>query len=225
MAAAPAAPVRRPLVVVGTDTDVGKTVASALLVRAAARCGPVTYWKPVQTGDDSDTDTVRALAGGTAARFLAPEHGYPLPASPHEAAADAGATIDVDALEATFAAHARATDGALLVELAGGLLVPYDDTRTQADSLARLRPRLVLVARSGLGTLNHTLLTLEALRARRLEPEALLLVGDEHPSNRETLRRMGGVAHVYEVPRFAPLDAAALDAWLDEHDLAGLFDA
>jgi malonyl-CoA O-methyltransferase len=88
--------------------------------------------------------------------------------------------------------------------------------------LARVRPRIVLAASSGLGTLNHTLLSLEALRRRRLEPEALFVVGEPHPSNLETLKHLGGVLRVFEVPVFAPLDAGALARWLDQNDLSWL---
>ncbi len=214
---------RPALVVVGTDTDIGKTIVSALLVRAAARICEVEYWKPVQTGDDSDTETVRALAIGTAAAFSEPCYAFPLPASPHEAAAEAEATIYPQVVEDAWREHERSARGALIVELAGGLFVPYDDHVMQADLLARLRPRLVLVARAGLGTLNHTLLTLEALRTRKLRPEALVLVGDEHPSNRETLRRMGGVSQIFEVPLFEELTPQTLDAWLDANELSTLF--
>jgi dethiobiotin synthetase len=104
-------------------------------------------------------------------------------------------------------------------------MVPLDDELTQLDWLARRRPALVLVARSGLGTLNHTLLSLEALRQRHLEPRALFLVGPPHAANRATLAARSGVARLFEVPRFERLDPAALDAWLDEHDLDGVLGA
>lgn len=213
------APKARPLVIAGTDTGIGKTVVSALLLRALAALRPdAAYWKPVQTGDDDDTTTVQALAERPAATFRRPRHALPLPASPHEAAHAAGVRID----PAAIAHDLAALPGATIAELAGGLLVPLDDATTQLDVLARVRPRLVLVARSGLGTLNHTLLSLEALRRRRLEPEALFLVGPPHPSNRATLQAMGGIARVFEVPPFAPLDGAALQRWIDAHDLAWL---
>lgn len=206
-------------VVVGTDTGVGKTVVSALLLRRRLRAGPARYWKPVQTGDESDTDEVRRLAGAPEAAFTAPEYSFPLPASPHEAAAAAGAAIDVAAIDARLDALLGAAGGPLIVEPAGGLMVPFTLDVTLADWLAARRLPVVLVARSGLGTLNHTFLTLEALRARSLEPRALFLVGPEHRSNRETLAARGGVAAVHEVPPFSPLEAAALDAWLDRNDL------
>ena len=210
--AAPCAPhVQRAkaLFVAGTDTDIGKTVVSALLLRALGDDG--CYWKPVQTGDDSDTDTVRALSGG---RVLEPGRTFPLPASPHEAAAAVGAVIDPEALDRELTAHlVELESGTLLIELAGGLAVPYTLDFTQLDWLARRRAELVLVARSGLGTLNHTLLSLEALRARHLTLSYLILVGEPHPSNRETLAHLCA-AQLVEVPRFAALGAAALDDWL-----------
>lgn len=213
-----------PWFVVGTDTGIGKTVASALLLRAARTLGPAAYWKPVQTGDESDTAAVAALAAAAPHELLAPLHHFPRPASPHEAAAAAGAAIEPAALQAALTTAREQRRGArLIVELAGGLLVPYragGQPYLQADWLARAKPRIVLVAKSGLGTLNHTLLTLEALRARSLEPAVLLLVGEPHPENAATLRELGSVATQLELPRFEPLSGAALESWLAHHPLA-----
>ncbi|MEM7306820.1 MAG: dethiobiotin synthase [Planctomycetota bacterium] len=223
----PLAPV---LFVVGTDTGIGKTVVSALLVRGARRAGPVRYWKAVQTGEDSDTDEVQRLSGAEPHELLRPAWSLPLPASPHEAAAAAGVAIEPERLDQGLLSLRRLVPEAMhIVELAGGLLVPYVMGKggtagvTQADWLERAKPPLVLIARSGLGTLNHTLLTLEALRARHLEPRALFLVGETHPSNRETLREMGALTRVFEVPFFELLDEEALDRWLDRNDLAEVF--
>jgi 8-amino-7-oxononanoate synthase len=221
---APAAPIpARALFVAGTDTEIGKTVVAALLARAAARAGSARYWKPVQTGAASDSQVVERLAG---VRAHEPGYHFALEASPHAAARAEGQTIALARLDELLDRHARtASGGVLVVELAGGLLVPLDDELTQLDWLARRRPPLVLVARSGLGTLNHTLLSLEALRHRHLEPRALFLVGPSHASNRATLAARAGIARIFEVPRFATLDPAALDAWLDEHDLGGVLGA
>ncbi len=212
-----------PWFVVGTDTGIGKTVASALLLRAARRLGPACYWKPVQTGDESDTAAVAALAQAAPHELMAPLHHFPRPASPHEAAAAAGESIEPAVLQAALTAAREERHGTrLIVELAGGLLVPYRTGAApylQADWLARARPRFVLVARAGLGTLNHTLLTLEALRSRKLEPDALLLVGEPHPANAATLRELSGVGALFELPRFEPLSGTALEAWLDANAL------
>lgn len=214
------AAVARTLFVVGTDTGVGKTVVSALLLRDGIRRGGARYWKPVQTGEDRDTDTVRALSQAPPDACLPEQWSLPLPASPHHAAAAAGVCIDPDELRAKLALARRDCATPLLVELAGGLLVPFRDDYTQADWLAREGLPTVLVARSGLGTLNHTMLTLEALRARHIEPRALFLVGEPHARNRQTLEAQSGVARVLELPLLDPIDLRALDAWLDAHDLS-----
>jgi dethiobiotin synthase len=215
------------LFVAGTDTGVGKTVVSALLLRAARALGRAAYWKPVQTGPDSDRTTVRALAEASEHECLPEAWRFPLAASPHEAAAAAGQTIEPTRIRAGLHGLLRTLgDTRVVVELAGGLLVPYRTEPTlvtQADWLAEAGVPLVLVARAGLGTLNHTLLTLEALRARHLEPRALFLVGAPHPSNRATLARVAGVPQVFELPPLEPLEPAALAGWLDAHDLAPLF--
>jgi malonyl-CoA O-methyltransferase len=209
------------LCVAGTDTGVGKTVVSALLARAALQRGPAAYWKPVQTGSESDTDAVVALCGPRLAA-CEPRYRFALPASPHTAAAAQGEHVDFDALRGTWRGLRDELGGTLVVELAGGLLVPYDGEHTQADLVARERPGIVLVARSGLGTLNHVLLTLEALGARGLKVQALFLVGERHAANAATLRERTG-AWVLELERLEPLDTGALDTWLDENDLARLF--
>lgn len=217
------------LFVAGTDTEVGKTCVSALLVRAAARRGPVQYWKPTQTGPADDTHTVFELARPVLEKRLEPGYRLALPASPHTAAAAEGGAIEPAELDARLREHCeRLASGTLVTELAGGLLVPLTDpgvrTFTQLDWLEEERARLVLVARSGLGTLNHTLLSLEALRARHIEPLALFLVGPRHAANEATLQRMSGVEHLFSVPHFAVLDAAALAAWLEAHPLDRIFD-
>ncbi len=208
--------------IVGTDTDIGKTVAAAAVARALG----ARYWKPVQTGDDSDSETVERLAGphrgplGEGARVVAaPAYEFPLPASPHTAAAAAGGVIDPEVLHVALGDRVRdAAPSRLVVELAGGLHVPLTAPFTQADWLARERPEVVLVARSGLGTLNHTLLTLEALRARRITPAALILVGEPHPENAATLAVH--VSHLFELPMLAPLDQDAIDGWLAKNPIA-----
>jgi len=224
------APAERPgqaLFVVGTDTGIGKTVVSALLLRAARRLGAAAYWKPVQTGAESDKESVRALAEAAPHECLPEAWHFPLAASPHEAAAEAGQAIEVRRIEEGLRGLLRTLRGTrLVVELAGGLLVPYrsePELVTQADWLAEAGAPLVLVARSSVGTLNHTLLTLEALRARHLEPRALFLVGPPHASNRRTLERVAGVPRVLELPAFESLEPGALARWLAENDLAELF--
>jgi len=219
-AAGPSPNRTRALAVVGTDTDVGKTVVSALLCRAFARAGhDVRYVKPLQTGDLSDTEAVRSLAGLDATAAADPLVSFPFPASVDQAATAAGTPVVVDDVVVALRARIAEAPGATwIVETAGGLLVPVNGDADQSDLLTRTVRDVVLVARSGLGTLNHTLLTVEALARRRLHLRAVLLVGEPHAANEATLRGRLSVP-LFALPHFTPLDAAALDAWIDAHDL------
>lgn len=175
--------VREPgLIVVGTDTGVGKTcVAAALLLAWRARGHPVLPMKPVQTGAENgrapDLDFCLSAAdlGFDAARYdlLAP-YRFPLAASPHLAAREAGAVIEPARILDAFR-RLRAEGYALVVEGAGGLMVPLNDSVLLADLFLEFNLPFVLVARPGLGTLNHTLLSLEALRTRRARVAAVVM--------------------------------------------------
>lgn len=217
----------RALVVCGTDTDVGKTVVSALLVRAArrARQDPA-YLKPIQTGRDSDTETVRALAEMETCSAPDPILWLPLPASVDQAAQNAGQEVQLAEILATTKERlASQHDAFWIVEGAGGLRVPWNARADQADFLQAMRLPAVLVARSGLGTLNHTLLTLEALAVRRIEVRAVFLVGDAHPGNHATLAARLPYLPLFEIPRFKTLSPEHLDFWLEtEPRLLRLFE-
>ena len=204
----------------GTDTDVGKTIVSAALLRAASKEGPAHYWKPVQSGPDCDTQTVKSLSAG---EVLEPGCTFDLPASPHEAARAEGWEVDLAELDRMLGEHLT-RPGTLVIEPAGGVQVPLTDECLQLDWLARHRMPCVLVARSGLGTLNHTLLTLESLERRNLRPRALILVGPPHPSNHDTLARMSRLP-VLELPLLDPLGREAIDGWLEEQDLGSVLSA
>lgn len=169
--------------VTGTDTGVGKTIVSAVLAREAAERGMrVRYVKPVQTGlapdePGSDADLVRAHAGIEAEELLR----FPEPLAPAIAVSLAGERIDPDELAGAIRARASSCD-LLLVEGAGGLLVPLCDGWTMADLARALEAPLIVVARPGLGTLNHTMLTLEAAERRGLTvSEVVLTPWPEHP--------------------------------------------
>lgn len=190
--------------VTGTDTDVGKTVASAALVRALG----ADYWKPIQSGSvdlpEGDAGTVAALAELTEDRIVPTVFSYRAPLSPDQAAAEEGATIDLDVI------HLPERIRPLVVEGAGGLLVPLTGDETMADLMARLALPVVVVARSGLGTINHTLLTLEALARRAIGCAGVILVGAPNPRNRDAIARFGGTPIIGELPRVDPLTPEAV---------------
>ncbi|MGE0394231.1 MAG: dethiobiotin synthase [Vicinamibacterales bacterium] len=202
----------RGVFVTGTDTGVGKTVVSAGLVRALRPAG-VGYWKPVQTGieSDNDTETVRRLAGCAGAEVW--DHGVRLerPVSPHLAARLAGRSVTVAGVLADAPDEGNR---AWVVEGAGGVLVPLNDRELMIDLMAALALPVVIAARSGLGTINHTLLTVEALRARAMPVAGIVFVGEPNHENRAAIEaRSGGVRVLAELPMLAPLTADALESW------------
>lgn len=168
---------RGPVIITGTDTGVGKTVVTAAIAAAASSVGlRVAVVKPAQTGtatgEESDVDVVRRLAGPDSARTLV---SYPDPLAPLPAARVAGVEpLDRDAVVDAVRADAKDHD-LVLVEGAGGLLVPMGREWTIADLATTLGAPAVVVARAGLGTLNHTALTLEALSRR--DTQACVVIG------------------------------------------------
>jgi malonyl-CoA O-methyltransferase len=203
----------RGVFVTGTDTGVGKTVVSAALVRALRPVG-VGYWKPVQTGieQDNDTETVRQLAACAPVEIW--DRGVRLerPVSPHLAARLAGRPLTVAGVTADAPVDARRF---WVVEGAGGVLVPLNDRELMVDLMAALDLPIVIAARSGLGTINHTLLTVEALRMRSLPIAGIVLVGEPNPENRAAIdARVTGARILAELPVIAPLEPASLEAWV-----------
>lgn len=194
----------RGVFVTGTDTGVGKTLVSAVLARA----WDADYWKPVQTGlaeEAGDTATVAALAGLGTDRLHPPRHAYAAPLSPHAAAALEEAHVALSDF------RLPATDRLLVVEGAGGVLVPLNDRELMIDLIAALGLPAVVAARSTLGTINHTLLTLEALRARKIEVLGVALSGPPSPGNRAAIEHFGKVRVLFEIPPLAEIDATAVE--------------
>ena len=178
-------------VVTGTDTGIGKTVFSAALAGALS----AHYWKPVQSGleDGADKDSVAALAWLPAEKLLPEAYRLTEPLSPHRAAELDGVTIDPDAL---ILPEVRP----LVVEGAGGALVPLTREVTYADVFAQCGLLTIVVARTSLGTINHSLLTIEALRARRVPIHGVAFVGEANEDNEATICEMGQVRRLGRLP-------------------------
>jgi dethiobiotin synthase len=174
---------------------------------------PVRYWKPIQTGieQDDDTATVTWLAGCSAAELLTSGVRLRHPVSPHLAAKLSGTAIDLPPLEDTFNEASRSAR--IVVEGAGGALVPVNDIQFMIDLMARLDLPAIITARSTLGTINHTLLTIEALRRRSLTIAGVVMVGPPDADNREAIEQRGGVHVIGELPIFEPLTPQRLAAW------------
>ena len=213
------------VIVVGTDTGVGKThVATALLLGLRARGLDALPMKPVQTGAEQgrapDLDISLARAGigfDTALYDLLAPYRFALPASPHLAARAAGTTIEPARILDAFRLL-RARGHALVVEAAGGVLVPLTDALMQVDLLLEFNLPFVVVARPGLGTLNHSLLTLEALRRRNARVAALVLNGGQpagdliEDDNAHTLARLNPGLPLHRFPHLPDATPDALRA-------------
>lgn len=197
------------IVVTGTDTGIGKTVAAAAL---AWRLG-ASYWKPVQAGlhEETDSEAVARLAG---VEVLPEAYRLTTPCSPHRAAEIDRVTIDPDRLVPP--------PGRLVIEGAGGALVPLTRELVYADLFARWGLPVVVVARTALGTINHSLLTIEALRARSIWVGGVLFSGEAMPDSEATICAMGGVRSLGRIPMLDPLTPETLRAAAETLDLTGL---
>ncbi len=188
-------------IVTGTDTGIGKTVFAAALT--GALCG--VYWKPIQAGLDGETDS--EIAARLSGRPVLPEaYRFRLPASPHRAAAAEGRAIDTATLLLPD------TDVPLVVEGAGGLAVPLSEDTLLIDVFARWAAPLVLCARTSLGTINHTLLSLEAIRARQIPLLGVAFLGDANDDSERVICRFGYVRRLGRLEHVAPLEPSGLAA-------------
>ncbi|NYT40922.1 ATP-dependent dethiobiotin synthetase BioD [Sphingomonas sp. R-74633] len=191
------------IVVTGTDTDIGKTVFAAGLAGALG----ASYWKPIQSGLDggSDAERVAALAG---VAVLSEAYRLTTPSSPHLAAEIDGVTIDPERLMPPQI-DPFVVDP-LVIEGAGGVLVPVTRELLYADLFARWGFPTVLVARTSLGTINHSLLSIEALRARGVPILGLAFVGEANEDSEATIAATGKVRRLGRLPILAPLNRDAL---------------
>lgn len=203
------------LVVTGTDTGVGKTVFAAALAGALG----AFYWKPVQSGLEGETDSeaVQRLGRLPSDRIVPEAWRLRTPISPHLSAELDGVAILPEALSPPE------TDGPLIVEGAGGVLVPLTRQVLFADVFARWRIPVILCARTELGTINHTLLSVEALRRRSIPILGVAFLGDERPDTEQTVAELGAVRRLGRLPRLDPLTPVSLDAAFRAHfDVSGL---
>ena len=162
------------LFITGISTDVGKTIASAIIVEALQ----ADYWKPIQAGDleHSDTHKVQSLVSNTQSHFHPNSYALQTPASPHLAAAIDGITIAMNEIQEPK------TNNHLVVEGAGGILVPLNETQSVVD-LIQPDYKVIVVSRHYLGSINHTLLTIEALQNRKIQVAGIIFSGDENTSS------------------------------------------
>jgi dethiobiotin synthetase len=196
-------------IITGTDTGIGKTTAAAMLTLAL----DADYWKPIQSGtaDGTDRATVQALTGLPDGRFLPEAYVFTQPLSPHRAAELDG--VDIDFMQL----HQPETERRLIIEGAGGLLVPINRHVLQADLFAAWGAPLILCCRTGLGTINHTLLSCEAIRRRGIDLHGLLFIGDDNPDNIRTIAEMTDAPVLGRLPQLERMDRDALTTAFADH--------
>jgi len=196
------------LIITGTDTGVGKTVFAAGLTAALG----ASYWKPVQSGLEEQTDS-EVVAALFEAKVLPEAYRLRLPASPHLSAEDAGIQIDLDRLTLPQ------VDGPLVVEGAGGVMVPLTREAFLLDMFVRWKKPVVVVARTVLGTINHTALSLMALRNSGCTVIGVAFVGASEPDVEQTIAQMCNVNHLGRLPHIADLSHDTLSRAFDAIDI------
>lgn len=179
---------RKGFFITGTDTDVGKTVTSFLLCKKLG----FSYYKPIQTGIDTDQDYVIKLSDGKIKTYDSAYH-FIIPSSPHYAAKVEKKVINLDSVRTEF-------NEGVIVEGAGGVMVPINDDNLMVDLIKKMSLPTIIVARGRLGTINHTLLTIEALRSRSIDIHGVILNGDVVFDNIEVIERYGKTKVLCAVP-------------------------
>ena len=199
------------IIICGTDTDVGKTIVSSFFVQGLK----AVYWKPIQSGTEegTDTKTVCKLLNLEANRYLSERYKFKAPVSPHWAAEKESKVVEPNNL------NVPDLDKLIIIETAGGLMVPLNRNWLQIDQLKAWGAPIILVARTGLGTLNHTLLSLEALRNRNINVLGIVLNGAPHDDNPKTLEQFGTTKILARIPIFKELSAKILSKEWNEQQL------
>lgn len=196
-------------IVTGTDTGIGKTVVAAMLTQALG----ATYWKPLQSGIEGGVDTkaVQKMTGLPSERFLPESYVFTEPLSPHRAAEIDGVEVDVDSLQIPD------TDQRLIIEGAGGLMVPLTRKNLLINLFKSWHVPVILVARTGLGTINHTLLSLEALWSRKIPVHGIIFVGDENADNMKTIHQFSDTKILGRLPMLDSLNTESLASAFDQN--------
>lgn len=190
--------------ITGIGTDVGKTVVSAIVAEALE----ADYWKPVQAGEleHTDADRVKGWISNKISKIHPCSYALKTPMSPHAAAALEGIAIDPAKIKPPR------TKNNLVIEGAGGLLVPINDTETMLD-LVQKDYRVIVVSRHYLGSINHTLLTLNELRRRRIGVTGIIFNGDEHLSTESIIEKQAGVNVIGRINQEPLIDKAVISKY------------
>jgi len=190
---------KTPLFITGIGTGIGKTIVSAVLVEKLK----ADYWKPVQSGDldNSDTLLVKSLVSNPVTKFYPEAYRLTQPFSPHKSAALDGIEIDPEKI------IIPQTDNQLIIEGAGGLMVPLNERFLMIDLIKKLSAEVVLVSQNYLGSINHTLLSIDALRSRNIPMKGIIFNGDSDEWSESVIRKQAGSSIVFfNIPPLTGID-------------------
>ena len=189
--------------VTAIGTDSGKTVVSAILVKALQ----ADYWKPIQAGFPTDTEIVKALTGSSSSRFHPEVYLLPTPESPHAAARRQGKKIMIKEI------RVPETQGDLIIEGAGGLMVPLNDHELVVDMINNLEAEVILVANLYLGSINHTLLSVDCLNNRGIKIKGIVFNGPENRESEEVILRYSGYPLILKIRQEDRIDSEVIEKY------------
>lgn len=200
----------KPIFVTGIGTGVGKTIASAVIVESLH----ADYWKPVQSGDldNTDTDCVRSLVSNKKTVFHTEAYRLTQPFSPHKSAALDNIVIDLNTIELPQ------TNNRLVIEGAGGLMVPLNDNDLIIDLIKKFDAQVILVSQNYLGSINHTLMSIEILKSQGLVLKNLIVCGERNESSEEVIARWANL-EIINIPFFNNLSKASIIAFASGFEL------
>jgi dethiobiotin synthetase len=194
------------LFITGIGTDVGKTIASAIITQALE----ADYWKPIQAGDlsDSDSHKIQKYLSNTITVIHPNSYAFKTPASPHLAAALDNITVDINLI------NEPKTENHLVIEGAGGIFVPLNDNDTIAD-LIQPDYKVVVVSRHYLGSINHTLLTVEALKHRKIDIAGIIFNGDKNVASEDIILKKTGLEMIGRIENEPYFDSNVIADYAD----------
>jgi dethiobiotin synthetase len=190
--------VQKPLFVTGIGTAVGKTLVSAILVEKLK----ADYWKPIQSGDldSSDSLTIKKIISNTVSRIHPESYRLTQPFSPHKSAAIDGVTIDLDNIQRPQ------TNNNLIIEGAGGLMVPLNAKFLMIDLIKNLGAEVILVSQNYLGSINHTLLSIYALKNYKIPIKGIIFNGIKDIHTKEFILENSGLQELGHIPQYKVID-------------------
>src|ERR1700733_8064199 len=188
----------KPIFVTGIGTGIGKTIVSAILVEKLK----ADYWKPIQSGDldDSDTNKVKSLVSNHISRFHEETYRLSQPFSPHKSAAIDGITIDPKKIVTPV------TDNRLIIEGAGGLMVPLNSDFLMIDLIKKLEAEVILVSQNYLGSINHTILSVYALKKEGIPIKGIIFNGIKDIYSKDFIMSYSGLELLGHIPQYAAID-------------------